>query len=127
MNLFSLGVCLAGLATFMSSWDRYRWRTIGLVIGIIVVQMMAKLLGVSSETWSWLKACTFFTAYEPEVIVAVAAARPEQAWQLMLADPAGAGRTLGPLGMDLVLLGLGALGYLLAAIIFCRRDLPAPL
>jgi ABC-2 type transport system permease protein len=31
-NLFSYGVCLAGLTTLMSSWDVYRWRTIGVYL-----------------------------------------------------------------------------------------------
>ena len=36
-------------------------------------------------------------------------------------------RRLGPLGYDLVLLVLGWIAYTASAIIFCKRDLPAPL
>jgi hypothetical protein len=34
---------------------------------------------------------------------------------------------VGPLTYDLVLLGVGLVGYLAAAVVFVRRDLPAPL
>ena len=33
INLFSLAFCLAGMSALMSSWDKYRWRTIGIVFG----------------------------------------------------------------------------------------------
>ena len=34
---------------------------------------------------------------------------------------------LGPLGYNLILLGVAVAGYLAAGIVFHRRDLPAPL
>ena len=34
---------------------------------------------------------------------------------------------LGGLGYDSILIGLGLVAYLGAAVIFCHRDLPAPL
>ena len=42
-------------------------------------------------------------------------------------DPDPLAIELGPLGYDLVLIGLGATAFVAAARVFCRRDLPAPL
>jgi hypothetical protein len=48
-------------------------------------------------------------------------------WAFVLTDTTGRWTGLGPLGYDLILLGLGLAAYLAATMIFCRRDLPAPL
>ena len=34
-NLFCLGVAVAGFSTLVSSLDRYRWRTIGIVVAAL--------------------------------------------------------------------------------------------
>jgi ABC-2 type transport system permease protein len=126
-NLFSLGFCIAGLATLMSSWDRYRWRTVGLVAGVCVVQYIMKGFAVATERLWWLKRLTFFTAYEPQVFVGLAVDQPERAWSVLLLDDQGKWMDLGPLGYNLILLGIGLASYVAATVIFCRRDLPAPL
>jgi ABC-2 type transport system permease protein len=125
-NLFSLGFFLAGLSTFLSSWDRYRWRTIGITVGIYVVQMILKIVGMAVDDYAWLLKCTFFTAYEPESFVRIALNSPRDTWSVILYEQ-GQWVELGPLGYDLVLILLGSVAYVLAAIVFCRRDLPAPL
>ena len=38
----------------------------------------------------------------------------------------GTGAETGPLGYDLLLIGMGTVAYILAGVIFRRRDLPAP-
>jgi ABC-2 type transport system permease protein len=126
-NLFSLGFCVAGLATLLSSCDRYRWRTVGLAAGVCVVQYIVKGLAMAAEDLRWLKRFTFFTAYEPQVFVAAAAEHPERAWSLLLLDDHGRWADLGPLGYHLILLAIGLVSYGAAAAVFCRRDLPAPL
>jgi ABC-2 type transport system permease protein len=126
-NLFCLGFFLAGLTSLMSSWDRYRWRTIGLVVGVYIVHFVLKMVGLAVDEWRWLLFGSFFTAYEPEEFVSIAAQTPEQTWSLLRYDSAGVATELGPLGYDLVLLGLGFACYLAAGVIFHRRDLPAPL
>jgi ABC-2 type transport system permease protein len=125
-NLFALGVFLAGFSTLMSAWDRYRWRTIGIVVGTYVVQMAMKIIGLASDRFAWLQYGSFFTAYEPEILVSIAANRPEDTWTLLQTQQ-GEFVALGPLGYIGVLVGVGAFGYLAAAVIFSRRDLPAPL
>jgi ABC-2 type transport system permease protein len=126
VNLFALGFFLAGLSTLFSSLDRYRWRTIGTVAAIFVVQLIMKIVGLASETWRWLLKATFLTAYDPERFVSIAVNRPADTWRIILADEAGQGPSLGPLGCDLLLIGLGIAAYLAAGWIFGRRDLPAP-
>ncbi len=127
VNLFSLGFFLAGLSTLLSSSDRYRWRTIGLVVGIYIVQLTLKIVGLASDRVAWFGRLTFFTAYEPVRFVSIAVYQPESTWSLVLRDEAGRWVSFGPLGYNLILLGTGAVAYLLATAAFHRRDLPAPL
>lgn len=125
-NLFSLGVFAAGLSTLLSAVDRYRWRTIGIVVGIYLVQMTLKIVGLAADHLSWLGRLTFFTAYEPERFVSVAIYNARFTWSIWFQDPQGQW-VLGPLGYNLILLGLGAACLVGAGIAFRRRDLPAPL
>jgi len=127
VNVFSLGFFLAGLSTLLSSWDRYRWRTIGLVVGIYIVQLTLKIIGLASDRLAWLGRLTFFTAYDPVRFVSIAVYQPESTWSLVLRDEAGHFLSLGPVGYNLILLGMGVVAYLSATVIFHRRDLPAPL
>jgi ABC-2 type transport system permease protein len=127
VNLFALGFFLAGLATLLSSADRYRWRTIGLAVGLFVIQFVMKIVGKASDSWSWLLRCTWFRAYEPASFVTLTVRSPEHAWSLILRDSRGQFLDFGPLGYDLVLISLGCAAFVCAAIIFSRRDLPAPL
>ncbi|MHB0956486.1 MAG: ABC transporter permease subunit [Pirellulaceae bacterium] len=126
VNLFALGFFIAGLSTLFSSIDRYRWRTIGVVAAIYVVQLIMKIVGLASESLHWLLKLTFFTAYNPERFVSVAVHTPTAAWRVVLVDDAGDWVALAPLGYDLLLIGIGLAMYVAAAWIFCRRDLPAP-
>ena len=126
-NLFSLGFFLAGLSTMISSWDRYRWRTIGVVAAIYVVQLIMKIVGLASSRLKWMLDFTFFTAYDPERFVSIAVHTPQDAWRLVLVGDQGAWQGLGPLGFDLLLITMGLAAYLVATFVFCRRDLPAPL
>ena len=125
VNLFALGTMLAGFTTLMSSWDRYRWRTIGIVVGIYVVQVMIKLAGLASDNWEWLLYCSVFTAYEPEFMVRIADASPESVWSWTIVDKSVT--SVGPAAYHAVMLGVGGVSYVASAIIFCRRDIPAPL
>jgi hypothetical protein len=62
---------------------------------------------------------TFLTYFEPQLLA-------YRFWpQVMARDPSGSWEIV--LVYNGVLLVLGLVGYFAAAIIFCRRDLPAPL
>lgn len=126
LNLFSLGVCLAGLSTLASSWERYRWRTIGVVITFYILQTMLKVVALTIAPLKWLKYSTLLTAYEPQRYISQTV-NEGAGWQLQITDSAGKLLDWGPLGYDLVLVGAGLAAYVLAAVIFVRRDLPPPL
>lgn len=126
-NLGCLGFCLAGISTLVSAFDRYRWRTIGLVTGFYVLQMVCKILGMAIKEVGWLRQFTIFTPYEPQKFIAAAVHTPQDAWSVALYDSAGKFLEPGPLGYNLILLGLGLGCYVAAGLVFHKRDLPAPL
>jgi ABC-2 type transport system permease protein len=125
VNLFCLGFCFAGLTSLLSSVDRYRWRTVGLAIGLLVVQIVIKLFGVALKSKLALL-CTFMTAFEPQWCVELAVNHADEAWLFTRPGPADTW-LWGPLTAHAVLLTLGVAGYAGAIAIFTRRDLPAPL
>jgi ABC-2 type transport system permease protein len=109
-NVFGLMVCMAGLTACVSAADSHRWRTIGILCGFYVVSVLAKLVGRLSTRLGWVGYLSVFNAYEPQQLVS---GGPE-AWTLLAS-------------YDGVLLGLGIAAYAVGAVIFARRDLPAPL
>lgn len=127
VNYLGLGVFLVGFTTFMSSWDRYRWRTIGITVGFYVVSTILELVGLAVEGFEWVKCLTFFSAYEPIRFVSESVAHPEREWAWIIRDSSGVFQALGPLSYDAILVGLGLVGIVAGAVVFCRRDLPAPI
>ncbi len=125
-NYAALGFFLAGLSSAVSSVDRYRWRTIGIVVAFYVLQSVMELTAMAIDGWRWLLKFTFFSAYEPVAILTDVDAGRVSAWDLLAPDSQGMLPDLGPAGYDLVLLGLGFIGFCLAMRVFARRDLPAP-
>jgi len=121
LNLFAFTVFLAGLTTLVSSGQNLRSRTIGIVGGMYAVSMVLKIVGRMAPGFSGLTYVSFFTPFEPQLL----AADMEQAWSLWL--PSGDSFQLGGLGYDSILIGLGLVCYATATVVFCRRDLPAPL
>jgi ABC-2 type transport system permease protein len=126
-NLFCLGVAWAGLSTLVSACDRYRWRTIGIVVAVYILMIIAKLLGQAFPEVAGLQWLSLFTAYEPQKFISIAAHDPAHTWALAIYDSAGEFLEPGPLGYGLLLLALGSASYAAAGVIFLRRDLPAPL
>ncbi len=126
-NLFSLGVALAGFSALVSACDRYRWRTIGIVVSVYVVGLVLKLLGQAIHEVAWLQRLSLFTAYEPQKFVSIAVHDARHAWAFAVFDSQGHFLEPGPLGYNVILLAIGGLCYMAAAIVFTRRDLPAPL
>ena len=110
LNVFGLMVCMAGITACVSAADSYRWRTIGILCGFYVFSILAKLVGRMSGAFGWAGYLSVFNAYEPQRLVGGTA----DAWRLLAV-------------YDGVLLGVGVVGFVVGAIIFSRRDLPAPL
>jgi len=127
VNLLCLGVALAGFSTLVSAFDRYRWRTIGIVVGMYVVMLVLKILGQAIDEVAWMQQLSVFTAYEPQKFISIAAHEPAQNWALTLPASRNGTAGLGPLGANLILLAIGAASYLAAGVVFHKRDLPAPL
>jgi ABC-2 type transport system permease protein len=111
VNLFSLIYCLAAVTTLLSSVDRYRWRTLALGGGFMVTQLIIKVLSRLRDDFEFLRYTTIYGAYEPWWIIS---ASDDMFWWTWM-------------GLCGVLLLIGTVCYIIATIIFCRRDLPAPL
>ncbi len=127
LNYLAFGVCIAGVCSAISAFDRYRWRTIGIMMSFFVVQMLAELLGNAFDSLRWVKCLTFFRAYEPIMFVSESVEKPQVGWSWFIRDAAGSVVDIGPLTGDAILLFIGALGLVVAGVWFCHRDLPAPL
>lgn len=125
-----LGWVVSSVATFASSLDRLRWRTIGIASGFYVVQAILKILGTMVESLSVLEYFTIFSLFEPEKLVAVADLAPGHVWSIWLgAEAQAAGSAAHGLGASGALLALGSLAaalFIASIIVFDRRDLPAP-
>jgi len=110
INIMLLGFMILGVSSAMSSWDRYRWRTVGIMGGCYATWLLFKILyKMGGAPWSWIGWLTPFRWFEP---------------QLLIRETNDLGLQLGYNGM-LFLIGLA--GYVIAAIVFTKRDLPAPL
>ena len=110
INLFSLTLFVIGLTTLVSACGRYRWRTIGLVGGFYIVQIIFKMCGLASTELKAFYYFTFLGAYWPQALAV------EEENLLAMA-----------LRYNGILLGGGVLFLVAAAVVFRRRDLPAPL
>jgi ABC-2 type transport system permease protein len=130
INLVALGIMVFSLSVFMSSWDLYRWRTIGLVIGIYILQFLLFVLSKSTPRTRFLMPLSFFGAYQPDWMVQAIGSESMPMFALYRISKQANGFLgdfeIGPLGYTSILLALSCILYTLAAIIFHRRDLPAP-
>ncbi|PHQ34120.1 ABC transporter permease subunit [Rhodopirellula bahusiensis] len=124
-HLFAFGFFLLGLSAFFSSVDRYRWRTIGAVMTVYVIQLIMYGLGKAAESLSFLQSMSFFNCYKPQRMTSlVRDGDLWSPWSITLPIEDG---WLPPLGYPMLLIGMGLACYLIALVVFTRRDLPAPL
>lgn len=109
VNLFAMMICLGGVTTLFSSWDRDRWRPIWLGGGFYVVSEVLEMISRLWQPGWWLKYATFVTAFDPQRLI------------LMESDP-------WPLSLRYngTLLVLGLIGYAAAALVLTCRDIPVP-
>lgn len=122
-NLFAFGFFLLGVSMMVSCWDRYRWRTIGVVIAFYVFQTVMYGLGKAAEQLAWLEHTTFLTLYRPQKLTMAASA---EGWGAFRWLPTGE-ETLGPMMFPTLLIAIGTAAFLTGLAIFRKRDLPAPL
>jgi len=130
LNIFALGFFVFGLSVMMSSWDQYRWRTIGVVIGVYVAQVLLFILAKSTTQTRFLMPFSFLSAYQPDWMVQAIGQEemPMFAFYRLSDNPKNwiEGLELGPMAYSSILIGLGAVALTIGVFIFCRRDLPAP-
>jgi ABC-2 type transport system permease protein len=122
INLFALMVCLSGMTALLSSCDNQRWRTIGIMGACYVVSVSLAIAGQISDRWHWLRYISFVSLYKPQTMVA----HPDKAWSL-LTHADNPATTLGLGGCQLLLFGIGIVCYAVGAMIFTRREIPAPI
>ena len=115
VSLFALTLFAAGLTTLVSSVQTSRKQTIGLVGSFYLLQVVMKVVGLTS-THKWIFKATFLGAYWPQKIVA----QPEAIEVL------GGSVSMG-LFYNGILIGGGLACLVAAFVVFARRDLPAPL
>ena len=123
--LFAFGFFVLAMATLASSFERYRWRAIGLTIGTYVIQLVMYGLGKSSESLSWLKQTSFFNAYKPQMTTRLVTDDSLSA-AFDFRTPIESGMLPAMFYPAGLILG-GVVMYAIALRIFNRRDLPAPL
>ena len=126
INLFFVGFFLAGFAAWCSSWDRYRWRTLGIVAAVYFAGAMLKILGMAVEEYKWTIYTSFFGYYEPASSIELSQSQQGAAWWLGQYDEVGELVGIGPMTNYLILFGFGVLFYVWGSRIFTKRDLPAP-
>ena len=109
VNLFAMTFCFTGITTFISSWNRDRWRTISLAGGFFVVSLILKFVARMWPGGRWLGHLSFLSSFQPQELIL---SPSREVW-------AG-------LHYDVTLLAIGLLSYAVAAAVFWWRDIPAP-
>ncbi|MBA4105447.1 MAG: hypothetical protein C0485_06785 [Pirellula sp.] len=114
VNFVCLGVFITGAATLVAALVRTRSQAVGMVIAFYVVELMLMIIGRLNDRFAWMNRLTILSVYEPTLLTIGLNRDPSVYWPLFWQYNA-------------TLLGLGVAALALAATIFCRRDVPAPL
>lgn len=122
INLFGLMVGISGVAALVSACTSQRWRAVGITVAWYVVSAMISLASSIAGRGQWWRYLSLLNSYKPQLLVA----RHETAWNfLRYRDDAVSGLGLG--GHQFALLAVGLLCYIAGAIVFSRREIPAPI
>ncbi len=128
-NLFCIGVFFAGLSAWCSSLDRYRWRTIGVMVAFYFANAGMKLIGMGSDRFGWMEFISVFGLYHPANAIKATHENWLTLFGLFHYRGGEAGEeiaTLSPLLNCGLLLVLGVGFYWWGCRHFEKRDLPAP-
>jgi ABC-2 type transport system permease protein len=132
VNLGALGFAVLGISVFFSARDQYRWKTIGTVIGLYVLNLLLFVLSKSTPSLHVLTPFSFLAAYQPDWIVQRTSHSPESAYRWIgEGNPSMQGMDYvmsycEPLLFVTILISLGLVTYGMARRRFLSRDLPAP-
>ena len=119
-NVAALVFAVSGITMWLSASGRFRWRVLGTAVFVTLLQFLVNAIGQLWEATAFLRPLTVFYYYQPQQIIL------KQKWTVDFAVW-NDGQPLSDVPVLAVLLGLGAVGYLLAWWTLERRDLPAPL
>ena len=107
-NLFAMIFCFTGVTTLISSWGRDRWRTVLWSGGFFVLSMVVKMVARMWPAGRWLEYFSFLSLFQPQELILMPDATAHTA-----------------LRYNAALLALGLLCYVVAGVVFWRRDIPA--
>jgi ABC-2 type transport system permease protein len=111
LSAASLVCAASGMTLWLSSLGRSRVRVWGGAVLLLLLLFLLNVVGQLWEPMEWVRRWTCFYYYQPqEMILKPDWYAHDVVWERLAA-----------------LLGVGVVGYLLAWVTFCRRDLPAPL
>ena len=127
LNLFCVSVFFAGFAAMCSAFDRYRWRSLGLLAAFFFANASLKVVGKGSDRFSWMENTCIFGLYHPAGAIERFQAVPMSVFWLFRYRPDGSIASLGLLPNCLLPLILAAIMYWIGLRYFERRDLPAAL
>ena len=109
VNLFAMTLCFTGITTLVSACNRDRWRTISLAGGFFILSLILKFVARMWPAGWWLNYFSFLSLFQPQELIL---APPPDVWP--------------GLRYDAMLTLLGLLAYVIAAVVFWWRDIPAP-
>ena len=109
VNLFFMTFALTGVTALLSSLDNNRLRTMWLAMAFFIVSGMLDMVASLWDPGAWLAYGSFLSAFDPQRLILL-----------------GADGWIVSLRYNGTLLGIGLAGYLAAAIVFSRRDIPVP-
>lgn len=122
INLFGLMVGVGGFAALVSACGSQRWRAVGIVVAWYVASAMVAIANSVIGQRSWWRYLSLLNSYKPQLLVA----RHDTAWDFFrYREDAVAGLGLG--GHQFVLFAVGLLCYVAGAVVFSRREIPAPI
>ncbi len=109
VNLACMTFCFTGITTMISAGLRDRWMAFAISGGFYIVEIVIKLVARMWPNGKWLFNLTFLTPFEPQELI-------------LSTDPA----SHLALRYNLTLIALGLVSYVVAVVIFNRRDIPGP-
>lgn len=114
LNFLGLGVFITGAGTIVSALCRTRAAAVGVVLGLYVIEIAFQVVSRLADRFEWMRWLTILTAYEPTLLtLAIERDGPER-WAMFWQ-------------YNGCLIGLGVALLATSAVIFCHRDVPAPL